>query len=114
MRMEASYLFLFALLVANVTSGAAQNTSQFHHFWLVQVWPHGYCIEVECARRSRIFVLHGLWPVNSRGQTLQGTNKSDPTILASVLPTPVFFWPIVDFLSLFYLCTYFSLRSNCI
>lgn len=88
MKMKATYLLFFALLVMNTTYGAAQNSLGFDHFWLVQVWPHGYCMDHNCSRSSDIFILHGLWPVTFSGETLISENKSDPDkILKPVLLT---------------------------
>nr|QHA79788.1 S12-ribonuclease [Atalantia buxifolia] len=84
MKTRATYLFFYALLVSSITYSAAQNSSGFHHFWLVQVWPYGYCLEVRCARNVSRFVLHGLWPVTFKERTLPGTNRSQPEILESL------------------------------
>nr|BCK86169.1 S15-ribonuclease [Citrus tamurana] len=81
MKNKAIYLFLLALFVTNCV---AQNSSGFHHFWLVQVWPAGYCLQRKCARGSKKFIIHGLWPVNSTEHTLPGTGKTGSTILSSL------------------------------
>lgn len=111
MKTKATYFLFFALLVSNITYCTAQNSSGFHHFWLVQVWPFGYCLEVNCARNVTWFVLHGLWPVNAYEQTLPGTNKPDPGILASVFPLfLLFFVAIINLsLSIFFLKIFFLL-----
>lgn len=93
MKMKATYLLLFALLLMNITYGAAQNSFGFDHFWLVLVWPRGYCLDRNCSRSSDIFILHGLWPVTVSGETLISENKSDPNkILQPVLLNPICFF----------------------
>ncbi|GAY50042.1 hypothetical protein CUMW_123680 [Citrus unshiu] len=64
MKIKASCLFLLALLATTCDS------SGFDHFWLVQVWPSGYCLQANCPQTSDRFIIHGLWAVNVVDKTL--------------------------------------------
>ncbi|KAH9752790.1 Ribonuclease 1 [Citrus sinensis] len=78
MKIKASCLFLLALLATTCDS------SGFDHFWLVQVWPSGYCLQANCSQTSDRFIIHGLWAVNVVDKTLPGTaGKGDPSIRPS-------------------------------
>nr|UZS39595.1 S2-RNase [Citrus x limon] len=87
-------LLLAVIPIFYMFYAAMANSSQFSYFWLVQTWPYGFCLQVHCVIHPPIFVLHGLWPVDSRGQTLEGTNgnRKRPEILDAVNNDP----PLAD------------------
>ncbi|XP_024036646.1 extracellular ribonuclease LE isoform X2 [Citrus clementina] len=76
--MKTPYLILFVLLVCYIASIASHPN--FDHFWLVQSWPPGYCQENRCNKTPIAFVLHGLWPVDSNGQTLSNYGVADANL----------------------------------
>lgn len=103
MKIKASCLFLLALLATTCDS------SGFDHFWLVQVWPSGYCLQANCSQTSDRFIIHGLWAVNVVDKTLPGTaGKGDPSIRPSVHTFP----PCLLFACHFFLLISIMIRSH--
>lgn len=85
-KMGIGFLIFFVLFVSSIASVVTQNTSGFHHFWLVQSWPPVFCQKYPCKNPPLDFVLHGLWPVNSSGHTLKNSSRGKFDFVGTVLP----------------------------
>ncbi|KAK2661917.1 hypothetical protein Ddye_000491 [Dipteronia dyeriana] len=81
--MKFVFAFLLPLLLYSLTYFAPPGKiEKFDHFWFVLTWPPSFCEENvdRCRPATLNFTIHGLWPTDAEGNTLNTSMQPDANI----------------------------------